>query len=1213
MHNGSLHMASLILCAVLTTPAVHGEEVHSLPVPSCSTAPRLDARLDDEAWTEAHKHSGFFLYGPENPTAAKVETTVWLCRDDAWLYIAFRCEEPDCLNIQKADRARDGSLHFDDSVEVFIDPGTDGRAYAHFTLSAANARADQWVDGERKDRHWDLAWRSAAAVDPHLDTATGWSCELAVPLYPLSRRGGRGTWRINLTRNRPSAAPRHHATLAWLPKGAGFHAPRQFLPLEAMEELTFRPAFGPMIKKITVAPLELLDQGYSYTLTVKVANTSGRGGTLDVAAQDHPRGNTGRLVSHSIALGPIDTKTVDLRVPIENPGPRTAWVGTRESGTDLWLQKLTVSDMERVSPFQCYLDRSYYTMESRARVVVELNVPRTKRLAEELRLTARLVGPNGSPYAATETPAYDNVVRAALDLRKAPVATNRVVVTLRNKDEANLGRFTLGLVKRPPAPQGVHEVKIDHDNRCLLLDGAPFLPIGAFGMWWHGKLEGPTHELIDAQYGYAKEAGLNTLIDWNGFLPPWEDFSDLRKNYDLMREHGLYTIARTYKSGRGEYNLHYGSPEFRDNALKVIDRMGPVVSWCASHPAVLMYYHLDEPAPYLRIDDLLIAFKDRVHALDPYHPVYMSLCSANIWAAGPVWFGTVADLLGEHDYFYPGDALAFNSLAPRFHALNFWCKKARVPTMQATILEWHGISTREERIAMNYLAAIHGAKSLMFFAMPFKHRETVEGQAEASRQLQKLAPALLKRRPEQVLTFSPETAISRYDYAPNLYTNRFPMVQAAVNDDPDGTQVLLAVNAARKPVSVRFSVNSLQGSSRIREIFGSQRTLPVKDNGFEDAFEPLEAKAYRIETPVYDRNAPVDIHVAMSGPAVTGVSEPQAPELLKTGTNLLINAGFERETEGWNGVNHGAELDEERPKSGTRCLRVAGTAERRAHSVISRPFFLKPGTRYRFGGWIRRDVTQMPYTPRVMLHSAKKLEDGTWPIKGSAELRPTQGEAWTDVSGEVTTPEADVQWPIWFYAWVHPDTLGHVWFDDLFCTEVLETAQEPAPTGPKNLLMNSGFERAEVEGKAVNWHGPMWKYLMPDPRASGMDTEEPYQGKVCFRLTKPQGVMSGTSGAFLSSEGVAIQPETLYTFSAYVRTDRPGRRARIYDRGEWHYLDLDTTWRRFSRTFLTRKGQRYFYARIYLSDWSHEPAFNVYVDAAQLEIGSEVTDYEHRE
>ena len=64
--------------------------------------------------------------------------------------------------------------------------------------------------------------------------------------------------------------------------------------------------------------------------------------------------------------------------------------------------------------------------------------------------------------------------------------------------EQELGALALELVKRPPAPEGIHAIEIDRYNRCLLLDGKPFLPLGGVGGGVTGPMEGATEEFYRA-------------------------------------------------------------------------------------------------------------------------------------------------------------------------------------------------------------------------------------------------------------------------------------------------------------------------------------------------------------------------------------------------------------------------------------------------------------------------------------------------------------------------------------------------------------------------------------------------------------------------------------------------------------------------------------------------------------------------------------------
>lgn len=53
----------------------------------------------------------------------------------------------------------------DESVEVFLDPGTDGREYFQFLLSFANAQAKRRHVGGKREAFWNMPWRSATQND----------------------------------------------------------------------------------------------------------------------------------------------------------------------------------------------------------------------------------------------------------------------------------------------------------------------------------------------------------------------------------------------------------------------------------------------------------------------------------------------------------------------------------------------------------------------------------------------------------------------------------------------------------------------------------------------------------------------------------------------------------------------------------------------------------------------------------------------------------------------------------------------------------------------------------------------------------------------------------------------------------------------------------------------------------------------------------------
>ena len=78
-----------------------GKELHAYRVNG--SAPRIDGRLDDEAWTLAQSIDDMVQNDPDNMQPPTERTLVQIAYDDRYLYIATRCFMRD------ASRSRPGS------------------------------------------------------------------------------------------------------------------------------------------------------------------------------------------------------------------------------------------------------------------------------------------------------------------------------------------------------------------------------------------------------------------------------------------------------------------------------------------------------------------------------------------------------------------------------------------------------------------------------------------------------------------------------------------------------------------------------------------------------------------------------------------------------------------------------------------------------------------------------------------------------------------------------------------------------------------------------------------------------------------------------------------------------------------------------------------------------------------------------------------------
>ncbi|WP_163868369.1 carbohydrate-binding family 9-like protein [Myxococcus eversor] len=180
-------------------------ELPEYVVRKASAAPTIDGVLDDAVWKGA---TPVVLQGSFDGRPVKLRTEARLAYDDAFLYVAFDCEDPDVWGTL---RKRDDPIYEQEVVEIFLDANADGRTYNELQVSPHNVNFDAYFPARRQgmDLSWDSGMTSAVKVRGTLDDASdkddGWSVEMRIPFAKLAevpnvppRPGER--WRFNLYR-----------------------------------------------------------------------------------------------------------------------------------------------------------------------------------------------------------------------------------------------------------------------------------------------------------------------------------------------------------------------------------------------------------------------------------------------------------------------------------------------------------------------------------------------------------------------------------------------------------------------------------------------------------------------------------------------------------------------------------------------------------------------------------------------------------------------------------------------------------------------------------------------------------------------------------------------------------------------------------------------------------------------------------------------------
>lgn len=211
------------LVSAFTSPVEPVSYSHSHPrrirARYISQKPVIDGRITENIWQEAEWQGDFSLITGEE--AASEQTEIAAAWDEENLYIAFRAKDPSPERMKATITERDGPVFYDDSVEVFIDPGRTRSFYYHL---AVNTLGTQYDSHSLKGVNFQGEWHTAATVDE-----AGYTVEMLIPFSDLEYTPSAGElWGINFNRNTVSSGE----FSGWSFTPGTFHAPSFFGDIE---------------------------------------------------------------------------------------------------------------------------------------------------------------------------------------------------------------------------------------------------------------------------------------------------------------------------------------------------------------------------------------------------------------------------------------------------------------------------------------------------------------------------------------------------------------------------------------------------------------------------------------------------------------------------------------------------------------------------------------------------------------------------------------------------------------------------------------------------------------------------------------------------------------------------------------------------------------------------------------------------------------------
>jgi len=188
---------SYIARAQQSAPDNSQADIHRIHILRISEPIKIDARLDEAAWSQAEAATDFRQETPTEGAPASEKTEVRVLYDDKNIYLGIRAFDSEAKKINARELVRDASFSNDDLIEVLLDTYHDQRNAFRFAVNPLGTQQDALITDEGKDINlsWDGAWISAGQID-----ASGYVVEIAIPLTTLRFREGIESWGLNVAR-----------------------------------------------------------------------------------------------------------------------------------------------------------------------------------------------------------------------------------------------------------------------------------------------------------------------------------------------------------------------------------------------------------------------------------------------------------------------------------------------------------------------------------------------------------------------------------------------------------------------------------------------------------------------------------------------------------------------------------------------------------------------------------------------------------------------------------------------------------------------------------------------------------------------------------------------------------------------------------------------------------------------------------------------------
>jgi len=859
-------------------------------------------------------------------------------------------------------------------------------------------------------------------------------------------------------------------------------------------------------------------------------------------------------------------------------------------------------------PLDAFLDRNVYVRERKAAVLI--TPPNTDATSSLRTLTIRVedVGRElwKKTYSLPERP--QDRLRAVIPLTALPFGEYRVHVALHGEDNRSAAAAAdLMLRKAPPPPAGVRIVRADREHGIVLLDGAPFFPLGCCG-------------IPENWFRRAADAGFNCTVRWGAHASRWTDWlhnnpddekARLTRIYlDKARDAGILVIEfpMLLDWGAQRADLQYVSGHIQATEIFTKQKLPWILNAVKDHPALLAYYGPDEPDCAGNSERWVAALRSyyhRIRAADPYHPVFFLFDGYGVQR----WKETF-DIAGN-DYYPMGNVVRGSDERP----VNLLSMVARVQKQAAIAAALHTplwifplcrryrlfpAPFQEQRL-QTYLAIIGGARGLIWWVWGPRTPENWNSFRVLLHELRDLTPVLT----------APDVRFEVHG-TPELESLALPVLIR----NSEGRAYVITANAARRPMRVRFSVGRVPELRSVRTVHRLFPTRQVRcvHGAWTEVIESFGVRIYEIP-----RRWPAGGRLDLTAAILPAERRERKASAVPVSPyrNLVQDPSFVHGDLLWR-------RDKNKRRSGSRGEEASvkfssiGRSGRSGGVTMATP---------RSGGRIRLESQSFrlsPQTRYILVVDANMW--GAGGASGCVRIRAVNylsGPGRYEFGKLAQIPLPNLA-PVPERHFVLFDTPpgGQSFAARVWCELTggparawLRAVQVKRAGDTRNLVLNPGFERQTVPGVPDDWTREFYVGAGEEGTPDGpvaIDPDAPWQGKVSLRLKRESRRASDfpRKGDEVSVSQIIkpfiILPDTPFTFSFYARADRSGLPLYVScpDYNNSRSVRIQSTWRRYIFP-VKRKTYRRLLVRFELIE-----AGTVWIDGVQAEWGAEATPYE---